>query len=734
MKRGRTTARPGRMSTRRPGRMSIALLTLVGSLDAHAQAANAEAAAQAPAATSAQTMPAGPDGGAARLEPVIVQSQRRLERLQDVPISVKAFSSRQIEDMGITSTQDFVNLTPNMSFDNSLTYGNSFVVIRGVTQINNADSPVAVVVDGVPQNNQKQLKMNLFDIQRIEVLKGPQGALYGRNAIGGAINIETKKPTSERQSFAAIEVANGNSMQTTAGTTGELLPKLLYRIDAQAKKSGGLLENTFRGDKVDAIDRDTTVRGRLIYTPVDDLSLDLRVNFNDFRAGANWDSVVRSSNPNDIRNPRSSILGKTLGQSSDVSLKADYQTSLGTLTSITGYTNLTERYRGDIDFSNPTDLPGGFLGLGIQAGQGQNLNTKMLSQEVRLTSADASPLRWIVGAYFLDTRRHLDTRLFVDATSDISQFDDPGKTVVNLQGEDHNRASAGFGQVDYDLSPGLTVSGALRFDRDGRHQKDLRTGSSRDAAFDSWQPKVTLTKHFDGDNLAYATYSTGFRSGGFNSPGLASFRPESLANYELGAKTTLLDKRMILNGAVFYSKSKNFQFFYVDAGSGSQVISNIDRVRIQGADIDFRYLPTRGLEFDGGIGITDGIIARNSVDPGSVGHHTPKNVPIKLNFGVQYLKAVTDTLNGFVRLDVEHRGKKYWHPDNVAVADPMTLFGVRFGVRGQDDKWGMTFYGKNLTNKHYYADYNSAKYSGLPYDIGSLAPLRMYGLELKFRL
>src|SRR6185369_16524515 len=136
--------------------------------------------------------------GAVGLEEVVVTAQRRAERLQDVPVAVSAFTAADIAARGIESTRDVLPLTPNVTYDESFTIGNSFVSVRGVSQINNADSPVAVVVDGVPQNNQKQLRMELFDLERIEVLKGPQGALYGRNAIGGAINIVTRAPSNER--------------------------------------------------------------------------------------------------------------------------------------------------------------------------------------------------------------------------------------------------------------------------------------------------------------------------------------------------------------------------------------------------------------------------------------------------------------------------------------------------------------------------------------------------------
>ena len=152
-----------------------------------------------------------PPAAGERLEDVVVTAQRHEQKLQDVPVSVTAFSETAINDAGIKNTADFMALTPNVSFDQSFTVGNSYVTMRGVEQINNADSPVAIVVDGVPQGNQKQLKMDLYDIERIEVLKGPQGALYGRNAIGGAINIITKQP-GEGQSGVNLGYGTLNTM------------------------------------------------------------------------------------------------------------------------------------------------------------------------------------------------------------------------------------------------------------------------------------------------------------------------------------------------------------------------------------------------------------------------------------------------------------------------------------------------------------------------------------------
>ncbi|WP_124449523.1 TonB-dependent receptor [Paucibacter sp. KBW04] len=705
--------------------LTVALLAL--------SAACASSMAWAQASSPEPAKPATEEG-AAKLETVVVSAQRRLERLQDVPVAVKAFSSKQIESMGIKSTQDFINLTPNMSFDNSFTYGNSFVVLRGVTQINNADSPVAVVIDGVPQNDQKQLKMSLFDIERIEVLKGPQGALYGRNAIGGAINIETKAPSDKFEGFVGLGLGNGKTRELTGGISGALKEGVaLYRLVGQSKRGDGLIQNTFLNQPLDAIDKDDSLRARLLLRPSESVQIDLRASATDLRGPATWDSIVQSKNPADIVAPKENMLGKTWGSTRDFSAKVEADLALGTLSSITSRTKLVENYRGDIDFSNPVDLPKGFLGLGFQAGQGQNRSVQLTSQELRLTSPADQPLRWIAGLYYLDTRKDLETRVFVDTDGSNDQFDDTSKVIVNLSERSHNKASALFGQLDYDFNPALTLSTALRYDRDQREQQDLIGGGMREASYSKWQPKLTLTRKLGRDDLVYGTLSTGFRSGGFNAPGLASFRPESLSNAELGSKMVGLDGRLLFNVAAFASQSKDFQYFYVDIKSGSQVIANLDKVNIRGLDMDFRYLPFKGLELDGGLGMTHSIIAKDSINAANEGKHTPKNVPFKLNLGLQYSQALGAGLMGSMRLDYEHRDQKYWHPDNAAVSPALDLLGLRLSLRDARDRWSLTLEGKNLADKRYYADYNSAAYSGLPYDLGSLASGRTYGLELKYR-
>lgn len=670
---------------------------------------------------------------ATQVQTVEVTAQLRRQPLQEVPAAVSALNSAQLEDRSIVSTQDMVNRIPNMSLDTSMSFLNSFVTLRGVTQINNADSPLAIVVDGVPQSSQKQFRMNLFDVQRVEVLKGPQGALYGRNAIGGAVNIVTKKPTEKFEGFAGLSYGNGNDLTANAGASGALLPgKAYFRLVAQTRSSDGLIENTFLNKKTDAIDHDNILRGKLSFDLGADLAIDVQAGTNTFRAGAVRDSITPDAN--NIQMPRSNILGASWGSVNDLSVKADWQTSLGTVTSITALTKIKENFRGDIDFSNPIDLPGGFLGFGFQTGQGQNLDQKMTSQEFRLTSPDSKPIRYIFGAYWLKTRKDLATRVYVDANSSIDQYENLSLAIVNRAETNDNRATAVFGQFDFDLgSKDLTLSAGLRHDRDERNQTDVLTGGQRNLSFSSTQPKVTLSNKWGPNLLAYATYSTGFRSGGFNAPGLPDFAAEKLTNYEIGAKQVLAGGSVVLNTALFEAHSRNFQFFYVNASIGAQIIGNIDRVRIRGLDLDAQWKVTRDFEVDGGIGLTDSIIQANSAEPDSAGKHTPKNMPMKLTLGAQQRWNLGSSGSVLARLDLEHRSKKYFHPDNVASEDPMTLLNARIGWSSRDNLLSTAIWGKNLTNHRYYADVNAQRYSGLPYMIGSLAEGRSFGIEGRLR-
>lgn len=682
---------------------------------------------------------------------ITVTAQFREQSLQEVPTAVTAFTASDIEDAGMKSTEDFASLTPNLSFDDSFTYLNSFVVVRGVTQINNADSPVAIIVDGVPQNNQKQFKMPLFDVQQIEVLKGPQGSLYGRNAIGGAINIVTKQPTNEFEGFIGGGIENGLGYRAQAGISGPIVEDVvLFRVSGSYYETDGVIENTFLGDDADKVDHDYSIRGKVSIFPAENISIDLRASYNDFDAGSSYDTVVNSllnpgfrigNDANEILPPTSNFAGFTTGDVFDVSGKFEADFGFATATYILGYTDMNEDYRADLDFSNPTQ---GTFGAFGELGQGQNLDVSLLSHELRFVSRDDQAFRWIIGAYYLDTERDLLTRAFLDFDGTPEQFDS-GVIIIDRNEANDNKAWAVFGQAELDITDRLTLQLGGRYDEDERNQEIPGVaGSERSATFDSFQPKATLSYDFTDAMLGYFTYSTGFRSGGFNAPGvvLPDFQDETLTNFEVGLKSQFWDRRVTFNLAGFMSESEDFQFFFVDATTASQIISNLGEVDLWGFDADFKIQASDALTIYGGVGYTDSEIkdignpalesylTASGVSTASViGSHSPKTTDWNINFGGQIVQPIGNGLNVVLRADYEYQGDKYWQLDNMDVREPIHLVGLRGTLEGE--RWSASLWTKNLLDEKYYADFNPFEYSGAPFDLAFQARPRTYGFDVK---
>lgn len=673
----------------------------------------------------------------AQVETVTVTAERRAEKIQQVPMQVTAFSDQQLAAANVKNTQDILDLVPNVNMARSYTYLNSFVTIRGVSEINNADTPVSVVVDGVPQNDQKQTVMDLFDVQQVEVLKGPQGGLYGRNAIGGAIIINTETPTNTFAGTADVSYGNGDAYDLMGSVSGPIVDdKLLFRASANFAGAGGLIKNTYLGQTVDDVNHDDSGRVRFLAYPTSWLTLDVRANYNDFRAGAIWDSVVASGNPNDIEPPISDFRGSTDGHTADETFKFDADLGFATLTGITGRTDLVEDNRGTLDFTNPIVNPGGFLGILGPVGQGQNRYVGLTSQELRLVSPDDQPIRWIAGAYYLHKDLDLLTRAYFEFPGAPDQFDNPAARLIDIAGHTINSAVAVYGQVDYDITKALTIEGAFRYDSDYVELGGLAAGPES-KTYSSPQPKATLTYHFDEDRLVYATYSTGFRSGGFNDvpggPSIPEYNSETLTNYEAGFKTSWLNDRLVVNGAGFLAYDHNYQFFFVDAKTASQIIANLPKVHISGVELEVQAAVTDELHLFGGLGTTDTNQRENLNLPGlvcnCVGNYTPKTIPWSLKMGFEYDRPLTHDVNGTLRFDYTHNAREYWQIDNADVQNPVDLINARAGV--EFGRWGLYVWGRNLTDARYYEDYNPSKFSGLPYDIGSLAEPRTYGVEAK---
>ena len=222
------------------------------------------------------------------LEEVVVTARKRTENLQDVPIAISAIDATTMARAGIERASDYVGLVPNVTLVDTANVGDTQLSIRGVVSTRDAESTFAYVVDGILSTNPNSFNEELFDVQQIEVLKGPQGALYGRNAVAGAILVTTKAPSNEFEAKLGGGVGNNNAYKAHAMISGPIVQdKLLGRLAISTRETDGFYKNIYTGDK-DAVDylKDTSARGRLIWNVNDDLSFDFRAGYSEVEGGA----------------------------------------------------------------------------------------------------------------------------------------------------------------------------------------------------------------------------------------------------------------------------------------------------------------------------------------------------------------------------------------------------------------------------------------------------------------
>jgi len=510
------------------------------------------------------------------LEEVVVTARKREEALLDVPVTVDAFTQQTIESAGIEAPRDFVALVPNMTMVEVQNVGNSFITIRGISQARNSAPSVAVLVDGVLEPNPYEFDQGLNDVTSIQVLKGPQGALYGRNAIGGAIIINTAEPSDHFEGAARVGVGNGVSEKADLAVGGPIdsAGTLKYRASVDFYNTDGYLENTYLGRNADPY-REYSGRLRLLWKPSDQWTADLRF-FGDYVDTTAYYYIIPRSdeanpfssfttppNANDVTSPiQTNNLGTDTRTVTDIALKLDYAVGAGTFTSITDWDHTKEIDTGDAyDFRpittsiayncplcfvpppGPTAAQGGPFDLS----QSQFIDVTTWSEELRFTSNKVGGFAWIAGAYFIHTERFISTDNIFDRGEGVPRVyqtpivdpTNPYATNTNetfLADSQNNNAWALFADATYDFSRQLELDVAFRYDQDNVQnttdtpndflppatKPGAYTGLVRKQTFDAPQPKFTL-RYKPSDNLMfYGGWSRGFRSGGFNQTGVGA--------------------------------------------------------------------------------------------------------------------------------------------------------------------------------------------------------------------
>jgi iron complex outermembrane receptor protein len=722
-----------------------------------------------------------------QLEEIIVTARLRSESSIEAPAAIKAFTAAEIDSAGITTPHDYIALTPNMTVVQTQNPGNSFITIRGVSQARNSDMPVAVVVDGVLMTNPAQFNQELFDIQQIEVLKGPQGALYGRNAIGGAVSIVTKEATDDFEARLRLGADSGPGYMAQGTVSGPLgdAGKWKYRASLSLSDTDGFRDNEFTGDKADPY-QDTSGRVRFTWEPNDNVTGDFRYARSDIETTAlyfvindDWrglGSFVGVPNPGqyhgltvapaDVNNVnytgvpiRVNNPGEGLKDMDEVSMKFDVATDAGTFTSITAYDDLHELLTGDaFDFRPlgqsfneiffpvfngfPPLTPNPFFGDWNQA---QYLEVSSYSQEFRFTSAEDQRVRWIAGAYFLQTDRFIGTGNLLDTNAGVARvykvprsttgfpFDlsIPNPQVTYLSDSQDNFAWAMFGQLGFDLGEKWDATLALRYDEDEREQttetppgfipaalaSDLVTGQKRTETWDAAQPKLTVRWQPNDNSTIYGDLSRGFRSGGFNQSGVAlagvagvfnTFDEQIADTFEVGWKRQFADGRVNASLAYYTTDLSGAYYFIFLVASSTQNLGSLDEVKYNGLEFELNSRLTDALSLNLGIATMDSEITADAQIPQTIGKQVPLTSDYTFNLGINWTKPMKSGREFVFRTDLHSIGDTYWGPGdpataplawNTTVRDPVNVVDMRIGLQGDD--WSAVLWAKNLLDEEY---------------------------------
>ena len=666
----------------------------------------------------------------ARIEEIIVTSRYRAEKLSAIPDSITAFTQADIERHRIERINGIAALTPNLRFSDDQEVGISTLVIRGVRQNRGTGQPpVSFRIDGVSATNNLLTTQELFDIESVDVLRGPQGALYGRNAIGGAVLISTRQPTNEPEYGFRVSAAEGNDYIVAADAAGPLgSEKLLYRAAVRLQDRDGQLENAYLGNQKVDFKESQSFRGRLLYSPTDALSIDLRGQYSDQDGGSGYfmpgsEGVLPLPPPAEpifFGNPTYEIQSNRIGESfvkfSELSAKIDYEFGWGTLTSITSYT--------DVDSGNDQDLDQTLVdAINIIVVD----KSETVAQEFRLTSNAEQALRWVAGVYFFDQDRFRSL-----ATTFFGFPVPPAAQDLKL------RNYAAFGNMSYDLTGDLELTLAFRYDEET--PEDLTQGRSE--TFTELQPKASLAYSFREGLLGYVTVGKGFRAGGFNNLSEGSnfapgFDQESLVSYETGLKWSAYGGRLRSGMALFFTDYTDQQFFLFDQ-TGTQANINVPKSELWGGELEVTALPADSLQVDLAIGYTDSEIKEYQdvqgvlVPPEEIlGSKVPGAPLWTLNLGLQHTAALSNALDLVSRLDYEHRARTYWTLDNLDAQAAYDLVNLSFSL--EREKWAARLFVNNLLDEEYIEWFFAARFIGLPADIAWPSAPRQVGLEFTYR-
>lgn len=729
---------------------SVSLLTIAAFSDANAQS-NIRSAEQA-----------------TRVDEIIVTAQRREQASQDVGVSLSVVGGEQLDEKGISVVNDLENAVPNMEVDSQFGGGQPQFRIRGIGareySSNNA-STVGIYVDEVAHPYTVTTQGALFDIARMEVLRGPQGTLYGRNTTGGAVNIITNAPTADFRAGFNAEYGTFNAAKTEGFISGPIASNLLGRLAVTAERGGAWQYHRDTHEKLGDVDK-TAIRGRLTWDASETVTVDLSATYQvdksdglGFRLLAPYPVADGSvTYPKDtawritgwgISPEMAAVAGvgmdaKPSRDNDGFDANARIRAELGwaDLTSITAYQTYTRKELNDWDGTRFNESNTFFY---------NDINT--FAQELRLNSTGDGPLTWMIGAHYAD--ESIDGGFFTNIRAN--------PRLINTAYDQSVTAFGIFTHNSYQVNERLNLIAGLRWEKEERQLKSSGTILLPDApgpkrTFNADLNEVTgrlgLEYKVTDDALLYASIARGVKSGGFttynnyNPTPAEPFKPEVVIAYETGFKSDLFDRRLRLNGAIFYYDYKDQQVqglqYNRDTGRTGR-IENVPKSSIYGGEIEITWIPLDGVTISQNFGYKNGqyddyLTINGSATDAANENQAPWDIIIYTDRSDERLSFPRVSYSGSVAYDwalsgwdmraetnYSHRSDLY-STNTSSVIPGYWLWNANFSVSPSGANWRAGLWVRNMFNTYYEETRNGFNGSARP--TTSPRQGRTYGVRL----
>ena len=710
------------------------------------QPAYAQQAAQAATGTDAQ------DTGE-----IVVTAAKRSENLQSVPISVSAIGGDALAKSRITSVDSLVNKVANLQLTSTVGDNTPIFALRGVSMSDfslNQSSPVATYYDEVYKGNFAFLGVALYDIERVEVLRGPQGTLYGKNTTGGAVNLISRDAKlGETSGYFNAGYGNYNRVDVNGAVNVPLGEKAALRVAGTFAKADGWFKNVNPGFPDLASTDEWALRGTLKLEPTEKLKITLRGSHS-FQNPQNYGIYAQ---PEAVNRPGlsqfqidSNVATKRRAVTTSVALTVNYE-----LADTLALTSITSYDKGTLFFKEDTD------GISAQVLEVPYFDkASQFAQDLRLTSDTGGPFDFILGAYFNREKVYNQTALEVLNGTDVNEDGVinaadcaaglPVACKVRNQFDQVKKSFALYTDLKYKLTDALTLRGGLRY----THDRGDQTGFSSDAlgvddsfvanliplsdlAFkqDNLSGKIGLDYKLASGDLLYASVSRGYRAPSFNAQAfftpaeLGVAKAEQVTAFEAGAKTQFWDRRVTLNMAAFYYTYKNQQFINVNPADASQQLLNIPKSELYGAEAELTVRPSDAFTLHAGLGLLSTKIKEGTVSGVNVAGNRLSNAP-SLTFNASFDWTLVE--GGFgsfsVHPEVAYQSSQFFENINIPRLRQTSyaLFGGHVDWSSSDGRYSLSAWARNLGNKFYFT--SRIDLTGFGLDYNHIGNPRMYGV------